>query len=405
MRVSLLTREFPPEVYGGAGVHVEQLSAFLAPLVDLAVHCFGEPRASPLVAGTYEPWDALAGAAPHVSALRMMSVDLAMTAGVADADLVHSHTWYTNLAGHLSALTYGIPHVATTHSLEPLRPWKAEQLGGGYALSRFCERTALEAADRIIAVSRQMRDDVLKCYPAIDPDRVEVIFNGIDTELYHPDPGTDVLVRYGLDPERPIVTFVGRITRQKGLVHLLEAAPRIDPAGQLVLCAGAPDTAEIAAEVERLVAEVRARRGGVTWIRQVLPRREIVQLLSHTAVFVCPSIYEPFGLVNVEAMACESAVVASAVGGIPEVVVHGKTGLLVSFQPSDDLYGTPADPAAYAAGLAEAVNRLIADPARAHAMGRAGRQRVVEVFSWPAIAERTVALYRRMLDRAAPRQA
>lgn len=400
MRVGLLTREFPPEVYGGAGVHVEQLSAFLAPLVDLQVHCFGKPRPSPVVAGAYEPWDALAGSRPHLSALRMMSVDLAITAGVEGVDLVHSHTWYANLAGHLSALTYGIPHVATTHSLEPLRPWKAEQLGGGYALSRFCERTALEGAQAVIAVSGQMRDDVLKCYPTIDPEHVEVIFNGIDTQLYRPDRGTKVLERHGLDPDCPIVTFVGRITRQKGLVHLLEAAPAIDPAAQVVLCAGAPDTPEIAAEVEHLVAELRAHRGRITWIAEVLPRPDVVQLLSHTTVFVCPSIYEPFGLVNVEAMACEAAVVASAVGGIPEVVVDGETGLLVPFEPSNDPYGTPADPAAYAAGLAEAVNRLLADPARAEAMGRAGRQRAIDVFSWQAIAEQTVALYQQVLGEA-----
>jgi alpha-maltose-1-phosphate synthase len=399
MRVGLLTREFPPEVYGGAGVHVEQLSAVLAPLVDLQVHCFGAPRHSPLVGGAYQSWEALNGAAPHLSALRTMSVGLAMTAGAEDVDLVHSHTWYANLAGHLSALTYGIPHVATTHSLEPLRPWKAEQLGGGYALSRFCERTALEAADAIIAVSTQMRDDVLACYPAIDPARVEVIFNGIDTRLYQPDHGTDVLHRYGLDPREPMVLFLGRIARQKGLVHLLEAAPAIDPEARLVLCAGAPDTPQIAAEVEHLVAALRSLRGGVTWIDEILPRRDAIQLLSHATVVVCPSIYEPFGLVNVEAMACGAAVVAAAVGGIPEVVVDGETGLLVSFDAGDDPYGGPADPAGYAAALAGAVNTLVRDPARAAAMGRAGRQRAIAVFGWPRIAEHTVRLYRRVLER------
>jgi len=266
VKVALLSREFPPEVYGGAGVHVEYLARELAALVDLGVHCFGTPRESPLVAGTYQPWDALAGGGPHRSALRTMSVDLAMAAGVEGCDLVHSHTWYANFAGHLAKLLYDVPHVATTHSLEPLRPWKAEQLGGGYALSSFCERTGLEHADAVIAVSRQMRDDVLRAYPAVDPERVVVIHNGIDPEEYAPDHGRDVLDAYGIDPQRPSVVFVGRITRQKGLVHLLQAAPAIAPEAQLVLCAGAPDTPEIAAEVRALVEGVRARRGGVVWI-------------------------------------------------------------------------------------------------------------------------------------------
>lgn len=398
VRAALLTREYPPEVYGGAGVHVAELARFLAPLVDLEVHAFGGPREDPLVAGTYQPWEALAGTAPHRSALRMLSADLAMVAGVEGVDLVHSHTWYANLAGHLAALTYGVPHVATTHSLEPLRPWKAEQLGGGYALSRFCERTALEAADAVIAVSGQMRDDVLRCYPAVDPARVVTIPNGVDPGVYRPDPGTALIEALGVDPARPSVLFVGRVTRQKGLVHLLDAARAIDPAAQLVVCAGAPDTPQIAAEVAERVAGVRRDRGNVVWIERMVSVPEAVQLYSHATVFVCPSIYEPFGLVNVEAMACEAPVVASAVGGIPEIVVEAVTGTLVPFVPrggpSGDPSGAPADPVAFAADLAEAVNALLADPGRAEAMGRAGRARVVERFSWAAVAARTAALYR-----------
>ncbi|HEY3195939.1 MAG TPA: glycogen synthase [Candidatus Dormibacteraeota bacterium] len=393
MQVALLTREFPPEVYGGAGVHVEYLSRELARLVEVKVHCFGAERDSPLVAAAYRPWAALAGEAPHLAALQAVSVDLAMAAGVAGTSLVHSHTWYANLGGHLAKLLYGIPHVVTTHSLEPLRPWKAEQLGGGYELSRFCERTALEASDAVIAVSRQMRKDVLACYPAIEPGRVHVIHNGIDPQEYRPDAGTDVLLRRGVNPARPSVVFVGRITRQKGLVHLLEAAAMIDGAAQLVLCAGAPDTPEIAAEVRQSVAKLERSRGSVLWIEEMLPRHEVVQLLSHATVFVCPSIYEPFGLVNLEAMACEAAVVATHTGGIPEIVVDGETGLLVPFERGDDQFGSPRDPRQFAANLAHAINALVADPQRARRFGEAGRRRVLESFSWSAIAARTAALY------------
>ena len=394
MRVALLTREFPPEVYGGAGVHVEYLARELARHVDVAVHCFGQPRSSPLVAAAYQPWEALAGDAAHRSALRTMSVDLAMAAGVEGADVVHSHTWYANLAGHLAKLVYDVPHVMTTHSLEPLRPWKAEQLGGGYALSSFCERTAVEAADAVVAVSAGMRRDVLGCYPRVDPERVVVIHNGIDVEEYAPDHGTDVVERLGIDPRRPSVVFVGRITRQKGLVHLLHAAEHLDPDAQLVLLAGAPDTPDIAAEVRGLVERLAAGRGGVVWVEQMLPRAEVVQVLSHATVFVCPSVYEPFGLVNLEAMACEAAVVASRTGGIPEVVADGETGWLVDPGAGDDPAGTPQDPQTFARELAARINELVRDPERAAAMGRAGRRRVVEHFSWPALAAQTAALYR-----------
>jgi starch synthase len=400
MRVALLTREYPPDVYGGAGVHVEYLARELARLEDVVVHRWGPdaPEAIPPAAG-HAAWDALAGSAPHLAALRAVSIDLTMAAGAEGSDLAHSHTWYANLGGHLAKLLYGIPHVATAHSLEPLRPWKAEQLGGGYALSSWCEKTALEAADAVIAVSRGMREDVLACYPAIDPDRVQVVYNGIDTEEYRPDPGTDVLERYGVDPARPSVVFVGRITRQKGVEHLLEAARSFDPDAQLVLCAGAPDTPELGAAVARRVEELRATRAGVIWIDEMLPKPDVIQLLSHATVFVCPSIYEPLGIVNLEAMACEAAVVATATGGIVEVVVDGETGLLVPFEPTDDGLRDPVDPAGFAAGIAERVNALVADPARAEAMGRAGRQRVLEHFAWPAIAEQTAALYRELAQK------
>ena len=386
MRVALLTREYPPEVYGGAGVHVEYLARELRDLVELTVHCFGADRAD---AKAYRPWDAVRGNA----ALETMSVDLAMAAGVDGAHLVHSHTWYANLAGHLAKLNYGIPHVATTHSLEPLRPWKEEQLGGGYHLSSFCERPGIEGADAIIAVSGAMRDDVLGCYPAVEPGRVRVIHNGIDTEEYAPDRNTDVLERHGVDRATPYVIFVGRITRQKGVPLLVEAALDIDPAAQIVLCAGAPDTPEIAEEVRVGVERLRAERGGVIWIEEMLPKSDVIQLLSHATLFACPSIYEPLGIVNLEAMACETAVVASAVGGIVEVVEDGQTGLLV---PLDIAPGTlePRDREGFVRGFTEAVNALVRDPDRAVAMGRAGRVRAVEHFAWPAIAEQTSALYR-----------
>ena len=394
VRAALLTREYPPEVYGGAGVHVEYLARELRKLIDVDVHAWGADRDGAI---GHEPWDALAGPAPQLAALRAMSIDLTMAAGAGGAELVHSHTWYANFGGHLAKLLHGIPHVATVHSLEPLRPWKAEQLGGGYALSRFCERTALEAADAVIAVSQGMRGDMLDAYPAIDPERVSTIYNGIDTDEYAPDPGTDVLERHGIDPAAPTVVFVGRITRQKGVPHLLEAMRHVDPAAQLVLCAGAPDTPEIGAEVARRVEELQAQRGGVLWLNEMLPKPDVIQILSHATVFACPSIYEPLGIVNLEAMACETAVVATATGGIVEVVDDGETGLLVPLEPGDDATGEPLDPAAFAAAFAEGSTRVVRDPARAAEMGRAGRARAVEHFAWPAIAEQTVALYERLL--------
>ncbi len=399
-RVALLTREYPPEVYGGAGVHVEYLARELARLVELTVHAFGAPR-EPVRGGptvvAYRPWDELEGDDPPLGALRALSVDLAMSVGTAGADLVHSHTWYVNLGGHLAHLVHGIPHVATVHSLEPMRPWKAEQLGGGYAVSSFAERAGLEGADAIVAVSAQMGRDLLACYPAIDPARITVIHNGIDTDEYHPDAATDVLEARGIDPGRPAVVFVGRITRQKGLAYLLEAAGALPAEAQLVLVAGAPDTPEIAAQTADQIEDLRTRRDGVVWLAGKVARREIVQILSHASVFVCPSVYEPLGIVNLEAMACQAPVVATDTGGIPEVVVDGVTGLLVPFEPAGDGSRQPVDPAGFAGAIAERVDALLGDPARAAALGLAGRRRAVEDFAWPAIARRTVELYRRLL--------
>ncbi|GAA2300291.1 glycogen synthase [Streptomyces kunmingensis] len=387
VRVGLLSREYPPDVYGGAGVHVEFLARELRPLVDLEVHTWGEGTADGV--RRHRAWSALEGAN---DALRTLSVDLSMAAALEGRDLVHSHTWYTNLAGHLAALHLGIPHVMTAHSLEPLRPWKAEQLGGGYALSSWAERTAIEAADAVIAVSRAMRDDILACYPALEPERVHVVHNGIDVTLYQADPGTDVLRRYGIDPGRPYVIFVGRITRQKGVPHLLRAARELAKDVQLVLCAGAPDTPEIGREFRELVTELKKTRDGVCWIPSMLPRGEVVQLLTHAAVFVCPSVYEPLGIVNLEAMACGTAVVASGVGGIPEVVADGENGVLVPY--------AEADPAAFEAGLARALNEVVGDPGAARRMGEAGRERAATEFGWAAVARRTVGVYDGILNGA-----
>ena len=373
LRVALLTREYPPEVYGGAGVHVTYLARELAPLVDLVVHCQGADRPD---AVAHRPWDLLADAN---QALRVVSTDLSMAAAVGSAQLVHSHTWYANLAGHLAAMLYDVPHVVTMHSLEILRPWKAEQLGGGYAVSSWCERVAATSAAAVVAVSQGMRADIMTAYPEISPERIRVIRNGIDTNEYRPDPDTDVLDRYGIDKSRPYLIFVGRITRQKGLPVLLRAAAELIPDAQVVLCAGQADTPEQLAEVTELVDGLRATRSGVLWIPEMLPKSEVIQLLTHATVFACPSVYEPLGIVNLEAMACGTAVVGSRTGGIPEVVAECETGLLVP----------PGEPEA----LAVALNALLGDPDRAQAMGQAGRKRAVAEFGWPAIAAQTAELY------------
>jgi starch synthase len=380
LKVALLTREYPPEVYGGAGVHVEYLARELAPLVDLVVHCQGADRPD---AVAHRPWDHLAQANP---ALQVVSTDLSMAAAVGSVDLVHSHTWYANLGGHLAAMLHGIPHVVTMHSLESLRPWKAEQLGGGYAISSWCERESAAAAAAVVAVSAGMRADILTAYPEISPDRVRVIRNGIDTTEYHPDPDTSVLERYGIDRARPYVIFVGRITRQKGVPVLLHAAAGMIPEAQLVLCAGAADTPEQLAEVTELVDGLRATRSGVVWIPEMLAKPAVIQLLTHAAVFACPSIYEPLGIVNLEAMACGTAVVGSRTGGIPEVVDQGETGLLVP----------PGDPEA----LAAALNVVLSDPDLAQAMGQAGRKRAVAEFGWAAIAAQTAGLYAELTNKS-----
>ncbi|MFF0542893.1 glycogen synthase [Nocardia thailandica] len=386
MQVAMLTREYPPEVYGGAGVHVTELTARLRELCEVTVHCMGVPRPN---AEVHQPDPALRAANP---ALAMMSAQLRMTAALGAADVVHSHTWYTGLAGHLSATLYGMPHVLTAHSLEPRRPWKAEQLGGGYRLSSWSERTAMEQADAVIAVSEGMRRDVLDAYPAIDPGRVHVVHNGIDATVWHPGdpaPGQEpVLERLGVRADAPVAAFVGRITRQKGVGHLLAAAAGFDPDIQLVLCAGAADTPELEREVADAVARLRERRGNVFWVKEMLPTEQVRQILRGADVFVCPSVYEPLGIVNLEAMACGTAVVASDVGGIPEVVADGVTGTLVHYDAGAA--------AAYERGLAEAVNAVAGDPATAARYGRAGRARAIAEFDWARIAERTLDVYRKV---------
>ena len=401
MKALILTNEYPPNVYGGAGMHVAELTRQLRSRIEVEVRAFGEQDE------TAEGWRVRGYPRPPASLARdeqlrpawdAFARDLAMAADPTDADLVHCHTWYSHLGGLLVQRAYGIPLVVTVHSLEPLRPWKREQLGGGYDLSSWVERTTLEAADAVIAVSRGTRDDVLAHF-AVDPDRVHVIHNGIDSDQFAPDPATDALARHGVDPAVPYVLFVGRITRQKGIVHLVRAIRHLAPGIGVVLAAGQPDTPELAAEVEAGVAEAQRDRANVVWIPQMLSRDEIRQLYSHAAVFVCPSVYEPFGIINLEAMACARPVVASAVGGIPEVVADGETGVLVPVELRSDEPMTPVDPDRFARDLAGAVNGLMADPARRGAMGIAGRRRAVEQFSWSSIADQTVALYRSLVRR------
>ncbi|MCV7075363.1 glycogen synthase [Mycobacterium szulgai] len=385
MRVAMMTREYPPEVYGGAGVHVTELVSQLRRLCAVDVHCMGAPRPG---AFAHQPDPRLHNAN---AALTTLSSDLLMANAANAATVVHSHTWYTGLAGHLAKLLHDVPHVLTAHSLEPMRPWKAEQLGGGYQVSTWVEKTAVLGADAIIAVSTGMRDDMLRVYPTLDPSVVHVIRNGIDTEVWFPAGPVrtgSVLAELGVDPDRPIVAFVGRITRQKGVAHLVAAAHRFSPEAQVVLCAGAPDTPQMADEVRSAVTRLARNRTGVFWIKDMLPIGKLREILSAATIFVCPSIYEPLGIVNLEAMACATAVVASDVGGIPEVVADGITGSLVHYDP--------ADPAGYQARLADAVNALLADPARAQRYGHAGRQRCIEEFSWAHVAEQTLDIYRKV---------
>jgi starch synthase len=386
VRIGIVTREWPPDVYGGAGVHVEHLIAAMRALSsgpEIDVHCFGEPRPDAIA---HDVPDGLKGAN---GALQAVGVDVEIAAGLAGVDLVHSHTWYANFAGQLASLVHDVPHVITAHSLEPRRPWKADQLGGGYRLSSWVERTAYLAADAVIAVSHGMRADVLDAYPELDPARVHVVGNGVDAEAYRPIEDADVVRNLGVDPDRPYALFVGRITRQKGVTHLLAAAEKLTPEAGLVLCAGAADTPEERQQVADAVEALQARRDGVVWIEEMLPREKLVPLITGATVFVVPSVYEPLGIVNLEAAACGTAVVASDVGGIPEVVDDGRTGLLVHYDPDDV--------AAFETGLADRIGELIAAPDRAAAMGAAGRERVLSEFGWSAIAQQTVEVYSAVL--------
>jgi len=395
----ILTNEFPPDIYGGAGVHVGELTRELRRLVELDVRTFGthsDDGTGMRVRGYAAPHDLSMAAEPLRPMLGALSRDVAFLSDPVSADLVHCHTWYTHLAGILVKLAYGIPLVVTVHSLEPLRPWKREQLGGGYEVALWIERNALQMADAVIAVSQGTRDDVLRLF-SVPPERVPVIHNGIDTDFYRRDPATDALERYGVDRTVPYVLFVGRVTRQKGIVHLVRAIEHLDPGIGVVLCAGQPDTPQIAAEMEAGVAAARAHRPNVVWIPEMVSREAARQLYSHAAVFCCPSVYEPFGIINLEAMACETPVVASAVGGIPEVVIDGETGLLVPVEMSIDDPMLPVDPDRFEMNLAGSINRLMADPPSREVMGRVGRQRAIEHFSWRAIAGETVELYRSLV--------
>ena len=421
LKIDLLTREYPPYVYGGAGVHVSELAAVLRPLADVRVRAFDGPRGPEAEAEGVYGYDLPGGLEKANAALQTLGVDLAMANDCKGADLVHSHTWYANMAGHWAKLLWGMPHVISAHSLEPLRPWKAEQLGGGYAVSSWAEKTAYEAADGIIAVSNGMRNDILRSYPKLDPANVYVVHNGISLEGWNrPVPGSpeaaaaDATVRrLGIDPDRPAVVFVGRITRQKGLPYLLRAVAELPPEVQIILCAGAPDTPEIMHEVRELVDDLRVARGaegpddtaGVIWIEEMLPRDELIAVLCAAQVFLCPSVYEPLGIVNLEAMACGLPVVATATGGIPEVVENGVTGKLVPIEQVSDGTGTPVDPDKFVSDLAGAIKQMLADPARAKEMGEAGRRRAEDHFSWEAIAQRTMNVYRQVLAKAATAKA
>jgi len=396
MRVDIVTKEYPPEIYGGAGVHVTELVAALRRSIEVQVRAFGADRDEADTTSYGVPAE-LSAANP---AIQTLGTDLEIVGDVAGADVVHTHTWYANFAGHVASLLHGIPHVITAHSLEPLRPWKAEQLGGGYAVSSYVEKTAYENASAVVAVSDGMRRDILRSYPSLDPAKVRVIYNGIDVEAWHPREDHALLERYGIDPDRPSVVFVGRITRQKGLPYFLRAAAQLPSDVQIVLCAGAPDTPQILAEVEGLVRDLQAQRDGVVWIDEFLQRDQLCAILTSATTFVCPSVYEPLGIVNLEAMACGAAVVGTATGGIPEVVVDGVTGRLVPIEQMQDGTGTPTDPDRFVADLAAVLTEVVSDPERARAYGAAGRERAASAFSWQAIADATEALYREVVADA-----
>lgn len=400
-KVALFTNEYPPYVYGGAGVHVEYLSKALAELVPVEVRCFGDQNYTEgnLTVRGYAPWEEMSRNTDNrfTGALGAFSRSLAMAKETLDADVVHCHTWYTQMGGLLAGKLWDVPFLLTTHSLEPLRPWKVEQLGTAYHLSSWMERTAIESADAVIAVSKETRNDVFEHFGAAET-KTHVIHNGIDLEEYKPTPATDALERRGVDPSKPYVLFVGRITRQKGIIHLVDAIPDIDPEVQVVLLAGAPDTEQIAKEMEERVGRAREHRSGIIWVDEMVDRKEVIQFYTHAAVFCCPSVYEPFGIINLEAMACETPVVASRVGGIPEVVVPEATGLLVDLELEPGTF-TPRDPEGFSKGLANGINRIATDTSLAKRMGKAGRKRAEELFSWRAIAKKTLELYEALVER------
>lgn len=402
MRVGIFTREYPPQVYGGAGVHVDYLSRELAREIEVEVHCWGPQQLDQgnLHVRGQQPWDEISNGTEgkFKGALEALSLNLTQVKALEGIDVVHTHTWYVSMAGFLAKKLYGVPFVLTTHSLEPLRAWKAEQLGSGYAMSSWMERTAILNADAIVAVSEGTKADILRAYPDVDPERIHVIYNGIDLKEYQKTSETNALIEYGVDPSVPYVLFVGRITRQKGVTHLVDAINYLPADTQVVLCAGAPDTPEIAAELREKVDRARAHHPRIVWIEKMVTKQETIQLYSNCRVFCCPSIYEPFGIINLEAMACRAPVVASSTGGIKEVVVEGETGYLVPFE-SDKVTGFPTDPDSFAQDLAVRINMLLQDPEKCRAFGDAGRRRVEETFSWTAIARQTIDLYRQLIDQ------
>ncbi|MGA2218551.1 MAG: glycogen synthase [Terracidiphilus sp.] len=402
MRVGLFTREYPPEVYGGAGVHVDYLSRELAKEIEVEVHCWGRQHSNQAnlhVRGA-EPWSEITQGTEgkFKGALEALSLNLTQIKALQGIDIVHTHTWYVSMAGYLAKKLYGVPFVLTTHSLEPLRAWKAEQLGSGYAMSSWMELTAIMDADAIVAVSQGTKEDILRAYPQVNPQRIQVIYNGIDLAEYQQTRNTQALIDYGVDPAVPYVLFVGRITRQKGVTHLVDAIRYLPPDTQVVLCAGAPDTPEIAAELRQKVEDARQHHPRIVWIEKMVTKPEAIQLYSNARVFCCPSVYEPFGIINLEAMACRAPVVASATGGIKEVVVDGETGYLVPFD-QDPQTSFPTNPEKFARDLASGIQQLLDDQEKCRRFGDAGRRRVESIFSWTAIARQTIQLYESLIDK------